>query len=269
MNRFIAHIANKQIDIDKSLLVDRLYDVQAKKLFDRVNSGNTKIKYNMFGSTTGRLTVTENSFPILNLGKKLRDVIKPTNNWLVELDLNAAELRMSQALLNEGQKEGDLHEWSATNIFGGELTRTEAKEAATKWLYNSSAKLSQQHLQNLNDFYKKDALLAMYFVDGAIHTPFGRVIPCDEYHAISYLNQSSLIDLFHRQILKMREGMEGMKSFIKFMVHDCVVIDLADEDKVKLPLLIKSLSETKYGPFPVNVKIGPDYGNMKKVKLKA
>jgi hypothetical protein len=52
------------------------------------------------------------------------------------------------------------------------------------------------------------------------------------------------------------------------MVHDCVVIDLADEDKDKLPSIIKSLSETKYGPFPVNVKIGSDYANMKKVKIK-
>jgi hypothetical protein len=268
MNRFISDISSNQIAIDKSVLVDRLYDPQAKKAFDKINAGHTRIKYNLFGSTTGRLTVTENSFPILTLGKKFRDCIQPTNNWLVEFDLNAAELRMAQALLNADQKDGDLHDWSAKNIFDGALTRTEAKEAATKWLYNSSAKLSSDQLEKLNNFYKKDALLSMYYVDGAVHTPFGRSIPCDEYHAISYLCQSSLIDLFHRQLLKLKKEMVGMKSFIKFMVHDCVVIDLADEDKVKLPSIIKSVSETKYGPFPVNVKIGSDYGNMKKVKIK-
>ena len=265
---FANSIARRQLRIDKSWLAEKLYDVQGKRLWDKVNDGATSIKYNMFGSVTGRLTVSENSFPILNLNKNLRSAVVPTNDWFVEFDLNAAELRVAQALMSHKQVIGDFHEWSAENIFKGELTRTEAKETATRWLYNSSNKLGLKYGVDLENFYKKKALEAMYWDGSAVSTPFGRVIPCDQYHVMSYLNQSTLIDLFHRQILKMNKKLDDKKSFIPFMVHDSVVLDLKDEDKKMLPELIKELSDTKWGTFPVNVKIGSNYGNMKKVTIK-
>jgi len=265
---FIESISARQLNVDKGWLAEKLYDIQGKRLWDKVNSGATNIKYNLFGSVTGRLTVTENSFPILNLNKNLRSCLKPTNDWFVELDLNAAELRTAQALMGRKQVIGDFHEWSAKNIFRDELTRTEAKEAATQWLYNSQSKNARKYDSELESVYKKQAMMVMYHVDGAINTPFGRNIPCDEHHAVSYLNQSTLIDLFHRQILKMNEEVKKTDSFVSFMVHDCVVLDLSDKDKNKLPDFIRLLSDTRYGNFPVNVKIGTDYGNMKKVKIK-
>lgn len=265
---FIAGISARSLQLDRSWLTTKLYDVQAKRLWEKVVSGNTSIDYNLFGSVTGRLTVSEESFPILTLNKKLRNVIVPQNDWLVELDLNAAELRVSRALLNKDQIEGDHHAWSVDNIFGGELTRTEAKEAATSWLYGSTNKLALKYDKQLEAFYNKEALKAMYWVDGAIHTPYKRIIPADDHHAISYLNQSTLIDLFHRQILKMNKLLEGKKSFVSFLVHDCLVLDLAESEKDILVDLVRTLSDTQWGTFPVNVKIGANYGDMKKVKLK-
>ncbi len=265
---FINNISTRELNIDKGWLSEKLYDVQAKRLWEKVTADQTKIKYNMFGSVTGRLTVGDTSFPILNLNKNLRTSLKPKNDWFVELDLNAAELRIAQALMGRKQVIGDFHEWSAKNIFRDELTRTEAKEAATQWLYNSQSKNARKYDSELEAVYKKQAMLTMYHIDGAINTPFGRNIPCDEYHAISYLNQSTLIDLFHRQILKMNAELEKTSSFVAFMVHDSVVLDLSDSDKTKLPEFIRLLSDTKYGNFPVNVKIGTDYGNMKKMKIK-
>ena len=214
------------------------------------------------------MTATDDSFPILTLNKRLRGVLLPKNDWFVELDLNAAELRVARALLNHPQIEGDHHQWSVDNIFNGELTRTEAKETATSWLYGSHNKLALKYSKELEAFYNKEALKAMYWVDGAVHTPFNRAIPADDYHVISYLNQSTLIDLFHRQILKMNKLLAGKKSFVSFLVHDCLVLDLAEEDKGMLVDLVRELSATRWGTFPVNVKIGPNYGEMKKVKLK-
>jgi len=264
----VDDISQRELKLDRSWLADKLYDPQAKALWDTVGGGATHIKYNMFGSITGRLTTEKGSFPVLTLGKKYREVLKPTNNWFVELDLNGAELRVSQALLGRKQVIGDFHQWSADNIFRGELTRSEAKETATQWLYNSQSKNARKYDSELAQFYQKDALVAMYHVDGKIHTPFGRDIECDTYHAVSYLNQSTLIDLFHRQVLKVDDLLKDKKSFISLTVHDSVLLDLADEDKGMLPLIIKTLSDTKYGIFPVSVKIGADYGNMKKMKLK-
>jgi hypothetical protein len=262
-------ISQRPLNINRGWLAQKLYNVQAKRLWEKVNDGHTHVKYNVFGSITGRFSVSEKSFPILNLNKNLRECLEPTNDWFVEMDLNGAELRMAQALLGKAQVEGDFHEWSAVNIFNSELNRTQAKETATQWLYNSHTKLAVKYDSELDRFYNKDALVSMYYMDGAVVTPFGRTIPCDLHHSISYLNQSSLINLFHRQILKANKLLENSKSFIAFTVHDCVVLDLAESDKNKLPDIIKTLSDTKYGMFPVSVKIGKDYGNMKKVKIKA
>jgi hypothetical protein len=264
----IADVSSRELKLDLGWLSEKLWDVQAKRLWDKIQQGQRSIEYNMFGSVTGRLTATENSFPILNLNKDLRNVIKPTNDWLVEIDLNAAELRTAIALLNKEQIEGDLHEWSAKNIFNGELNRSEAKQTATSWLYNSQNKLALKYDKQLNEFYNKPALKAMYWIDGVVHTPFQRHIPADDHHAISYLNQSTLIDLLHRQIIKVDDLLKGKKTFIPFLVHDSFVLDLDEEEKQLLPEIIRTISDTKWGKFPVNVKIGSDYGNMKKVKLK-
>jgi hypothetical protein len=66
----------------------------------------------------------------------------------------------------------------------------------------------------------------------------------------------------------MNAKLDGKKSFIPFMVHDSVVLDLSDDEKADLPELIRTLSDTKWGIFPVNVKIGSNYGNMKKITIK-
>ena len=98
---FIAHISSRSLQLDRSWLTTKLYDVQAKKLWEKVVAGQTKIDYNLFGSITGRLTVSDDSFPILTLNKRLRGVLRPKNDWFVELDLNAAELRVAMALMNK------------------------------------------------------------------------------------------------------------------------------------------------------------------------
>lgn len=267
-SQFVDDLASRDLKLNREWLATKLYDVQAKKLWDKMGSGQTRVEYNLFGSVTGRLTVSDDSFPILTLNKRLRGVLQPQNDWFVELDLNAAELRVARALLNHQQIEGDHHQWAVDNTFKGELTRTEAKETATSWLYGSHNKLALKYDKELEAFYNKEALKAMYWIDGVVHTPFNRAIPADDYHVISYLNQSTLIDLFHRQILKMNKLLTGKKSFVSFLVHDCLVLDLAEEDKNLLVDLVRELSATSWGTFPVNVKIGSNYGEMKKVKLK-
>lgn len=267
-SQFVDDLASRDLKLNREWLATKLYDVQAKKLWDKISIGQTRVEYNLFGSVTGRLTVSDDSFPILTLNKRLRGVLQPQNDWFVELDLNAAELRVARALLNHQQIEGDHHQWAVDNTFKGELTRTEAKETATSWLYGSHNKLALKYDKELEAFYNKEALKAMYWIDGVVHTPFNRAIPADDYHVISYLNQSTLIDLFHRQILKMNKLLTGKKSFVSFLVHDCLVLDLAEEDKNLLVDLVRELSATSWGTFPVNVKIGSNYGEMKKVKLK-
>lgn len=264
----ISDISNRDLCIDRARLMERIYLPQAKSLLDKVNSGNTKVKYNMFNSVTGRLTVTENSFPILNLNSKFRDIVKPTNDWFVSVDLNAAEIRMAIALSGQAQPAGDLHEAALKTVFNEEVTRTQAKNITMQWMYDSQSDLCKKYDAALSKFYNKPKLVLDYWKDGYVHTPYGRKIEADRHHIISYLNQSSLIDMWHRQMLKAVKKLDGKKSFLAFLVHDQAIFDLHDSEKNLLPELISELSNTPYGKFPVKVEIGTDFMNTKKVNIK-
>lgn len=268
LTELISDIGYRDLHIDRARLMEKLYIPQAKNLLDKVNAGNTKVKYNIFNSITGRLSLQENSFPILNLSAKLRDVIKPTNDWFVSVDLNAAEIRMALALAGESQPEGDLHEAALQTVFNGEVTRTQAKNITMQWLYDSQSELCKKYDANLSKFYNKQKLVSEYWHNGSVHTPYGRVIEADRHHILSYLNQSSLIDMWHRQLIKACRKFDNRKSFLAFLVHDQAIFDLSGDEKNILPELVSELSNTPYGKFPVKVEIGADFLNMKKVKLK-
>ena len=69
------------------------------------------------------------------------------------------------------------------------------------------------------------------------------------------------------QAYRVFELLKEKKSYISLLIHDSIVIDLAQEDKQFLPELIEIFSKTKLGVFKVNIKGGLDYGNMREMKL--
>lgn len=267
-NELITDIKFQKLNLDFESVQNKLYKENSLKYYRKLLNIKPYINYNLFGAVTGRLTTKKNSFPIQTFNKSFRDILVPKNDWFIQFDVNAAEMRMALALLTKQQPEEDLYEWIAKDIFKEELTREEAKSVAIKWLYNSSEPLEQKHKDALEKVFNKEALKAMYYVDGVANTPFSRKIECDEHHAISYLNQSSFIDLFHRQILKVYDLLRDKKSFISFMLHDELVLDVTDDEKELILDVAKLLKETKYGNFKVSIKAGKNYGNLKKLKLK-
>lgn len=265
----LVDIKNRDLNIKLENIQNKLWKDGAMNFYRKVANGKNNISYNMFSSITGRLTVNKNSFPILTFPKQFRSILVPQNDWFIVFDMNAAELRTALALNGRVQPEGDLHGWSAENVFKGQLDRSKAKETATAWLYNSHSPLSIQYDKELAQLYDKQALLNKYWIDGYVETPYGRKMQADEHHAISYLNQSTFIDMFHRQIIKVDDYLQGKKSFVSFMVHDEFVLDVTDDEKNDIVEIIKILQNTPYGKFPVNVKAGKNYGELKKLNLKA
>lgn len=267
-NELLKDIEKKDLNIDLHNMHNKLYKDSASNFYKKISVNNKNISYNMFGSITGRLTVEKDSFPILTFPKGYRNILKPKNDWFISFDMNAAELRTALALAGKPQMDGDLHQWSAENIFKNSLNRAEAKATATSWLYDSQSALASKHNSELSNLYQKDLLLNKYWTNGIVSTPYDRYIEADKHHAISYLNQSTFIDLYHRQIIKVDDFLKSNKSYVSFLIHDEFVLDMSDDEKEKIIDIIKILQDTPYGKFPVNVKAGKNFGDMKKLNLK-
>jgi len=218
--------------------------------------------YNPYGTVTGRLATSPNSFPILTLNKEYRACISPQNDWLLELDFNAAELRTLLALSDQTQPGNDIHDWNVKNVFDSKLTREEAKVKTFAWLYSSKEN------KQLESLYNKDLVRNKYWNGCKIETDYGRIIEnVDEHHALNYIVQSTTIDMVHEQAYKVYELLKGRKSNISFLIHDAVYIDLAEEDRYEILNLLDTFKETRYGMFKVNLSAGRNLGEMKELRL--
>ena len=124
----------------------------------KVVADKLNLKYDIFGTKTCRLTTKKHSFPILTFPKKYRSIVKPNNDLFVELDYNAAELRMLLALSGKEQPSEDIHDWNVSNVYQNSLTREAAKKRIFAWLYNpkSKDKLS-------NKAYDRNSILKKYY----------------------------------------------------------------------------------------------------------
>ena len=256
----VEKIGKQKLNIDLSCMKDHMHSYVGRRFYKTVKNAQPYIKYNIFGTKTGRLSTQQGSFPILTISKNYRSVLRPTNGYFVELDFNATELRVLLALSEIEQPQEDLHDWNIQNVFRGVGTREEAKKRMFAWLYNPASK---DYL--LDRFYSRESVVKKYFNNGQVTTFFDRTIESDEYHALNYIIQSTASDLFMKQVLKIDKLLEGKKSFISFMVHDSFVIDFHKEDKGLLKEVIRIFSDTEFGKFKTNLKIGTDFGNIRRV----
>ena len=222
-----------------------------------------RVLYNIFGSATGRLTTTKQSVPVLNLKKEQRHLIKPKNDAFVELDFNAAEVRMLMALSGKEQPEGDIHNHLKQEIFGGWGKRSDFKERLFAWLYNPSSDDTV-----FDDFFSRETFRDFFAVDEQVlTTPFGRQLSVDERKAQNYLLQSSTSDQVLENGYKIQKMLKGTKTTIAFTLHDSIILDMAQEDAIMLRDLKKEFEKTRWGNFTSTCKIGRHFGNLKELKI--
>ena len=256
--KVLTSIKNQKLNIDISPLKARQHEFKVRQFLKKIKNVEPYIHYEANGTKTGRLTASQ--FPILTLHKGYRNIMKPNNHIFLEMDYNAAELRVMMALLGKQQPEEDVHAWNMNNVFEDVVTRTrdEAKKRIFAWLYNPK---SQDHI--LNKEYDRDAVVQKYFTQGQVTTIFSRTIEADEHHALNYIIQSTAADLFLRQMIKVAKALEGRKSTIAFCLHDSLVIDLHEEDKHMFHDLHEIFATTELGKFKVNVSCGRSFGDMR------
>ena len=260
LSKVLEQVSAQPLNIDLSALKDEAYKLPVKNFIQKIEQSKLVCDYNIFGTKTGRLTTKKGTFPILTMDKKYRSVLKPTNDWFLEFDFNAAELRTILSLSNQEQPRGDIHKWNAKNIYDNKVTREEAKKKIFAWLYNPNSSDTAP-----DKYYDRAFLKGMYYSNGAVATPFGRKIEADSDHAINYLVQSTSSDNTLKQMYRLHSLLQNCESFVAFTMHDSVIIDLSHKEKDLIPLLSLTFSETALGNFEVNISAGPDYGNMREL----
>jgi len=262
LNKMLADIRSRPLRIDLGHIKHLLSSVRGMTFRRTLQTVNHVCDYNPWGTITGRLSTNPNSLPVLTMNKEFRACIKPKNDYLVELDFNAAELRVLLALAGLEQPKNDIHNWNVKNVFGGYLTREEAKVKTFAWLY------SNKENKDLECLYNKELVRNKYWDGLKITTDYGRIIDnVDEHHSLYYIVQSTTIDMVHEQAHKIYEFLKGRKSNISFLIHDAVHIDLAAEDRYELLNLLDTFRETRYNTFKVNVSVGKNLGEMRELKL--
>jgi hypothetical protein len=147
--------------------------------------------FNINGTRTGRLTTTKTSFPILTFKHEYRSILKPNNDFFVELDFNAAEIRTLLSLQGKPQPQEDIHEWNIKNVFSGKETREEAKQRIFAWLYNPES----------TDYaceraYDRKNILTKYFSGDKIINAFGTEIESEKRTALNYIIQALVLKTF-------------------------------------------------------------------------
>ena len=194
------------------------------------------------------------------MDKAYRSILKPQNDFFIELDFNAAELRTLLALSGKAQPKEDIHEWNAQNVYGGVQSREEAKKRIFAWLYNPDSKdyLSSQA-------YDRELVLKKHYNKGQVKTSFDRIIPADEHHALNYIIQSTTSDLFLDRMLAVHKFLLDKKSFISFSIHDSLVIDFAESERDLIFEVGQIFSRTIFSDFLINVREGKNYGDMKEI----
>lgn len=259
LNKMIYDISQKDVRIEmKNLpIIGEIKNASKMK---------KKVKYNMFGTVTGRLSAEHDSFPILTMNKNLRCIVEPTNDFLLELDYNAFEPRVLLALNGKKQPNTDLHEWNKDNVFLG-TNRDGAKKKFLAWMYDEkgTTTLPPQQDKKVKMFYNKSVVRGKYYDSGVVKNYYGREIRADNEHAINYILQSTASEIFLRQAIKINDLLKDRKTFIKFLIHDSIVLDVSAEDKQLIKDICNTFASTDFGKFMITKKVGKNYGEMKQL----
>lgn len=261
VTKLVEDIAQQPLKVNSANIKHLRASLQARNFLKKIQRSSSYCKYVVDGTKTGRLTVRPNSFPILTMNKDFRSVLEPQNDWFVELDYNAAELRVLLALLEKEQPKGDIHKWNLENVFKGMNTRSGAKKRAFAWLYNPN---SEDTL--MDHFYERNVVVDKFWDGSNVNTCFGRTIPADSFHALNYIVQSTCADMVLEQACKIHRLLAHKRSSIAFVVHDSIVLDFADEDRQTLAELVSEYSTTRLGQFMVNLNAGKNFGNLKPLR---
>ena len=251
-------IKYQRLNIDLNCLKEDLANKRVLDFYRKMRKTEPYIKYNPFGTKTGRLTTEKHSFPILTMDKNFRKILKPNNDWFLEFDYNAAELRVMLGLSGEQQPTEDIHDWNINNVFKEEMDRESAKKRIFSWLYNPN---SEDKV--LEQIYNREKVKNRFWDGNHVKTIFDREIIADEYHALNYIIQSTCSDLIMQKATNIDKILQNKKTKVAFVIHDSIVLDYCDEDAGIVNKIYREFRDTPFGQFKANAAAGRNFGELK------
>jgi len=226
---------------------------EENELFNKFKRNN-KMLYSVFTGKTSRLGTQPNSFP-MNLKKEWRKFIVPENDFIADLDFNGMDIRIFIGLMNKEQPKDDIHVFNQKIICCDD--RNETKTKFFSWFYD-------EHKTNVNleAYYDRHFLLDKYVKEGyTILTPYGKTVKSDSFHWFSHLIQTTASYVFWEQAYKVFSKLKNKKTFINFLNHDSIVLDVSKEDLELLEELKETFSKTtKFGEFRTSLKVSERWG---------
>jgi len=265
LNRMLINLSDKKVKFSPQHLKEVASVSSLIQLGKSLGKTEKATKYNLFGAITGRLTTEPDSFPILTLSKAMRPAIESTNSFLLELDFNAFEPRVMLALNGKKQPEIDVHEWNRINIFCEEIPRDEAKKKFLAWMYDERGthKLTASQEKISCSVYDKNSIKNKYYDGNIVKNFFQREIMADAEHSLNYIVQSTASDVFLRQAILVDKLLHNKKSFVKFLIHDSIVVDMDVTEKDMAKEICETFSNTCFGKFLITRKVGKGFGDMR------
>jgi len=198
----------------------------------------------------------------LTLDADFRSLITPDNDLIMELDYNAAELRVFLSLSGKEQPSGDLHEWNSTFL---NVDRQQAKRSVIAYMYGDK----NSDVGELEKLYNVNVVKEKFYDPKreVAKTHFGKRIETDDFHAVNHIIQGTAAEMVMRQLLKIEKLLTNRKSYVKMCLHDSVIIDLSREDMDLFLDIVKTFTDTELGEYPCRVKAGKNFGNMKEIEV--
>ena len=256
--KLLHKIRYQNLNLNKEGCRELYHSSMGRRKANELIKGHYYIDYNLFGTVTGRLTTLPNSCPILTLKKEFRRLIKPRNDWFISLDYNGAEVRTFLDLSGIEQPRGDIHEWNMNNIFDTGIDRDTAKTLFFGWLYNPESDAIK------TEYYDRKKVLDKWYDGGYIKTPYKRKIQVEERKALNYLIQSTTSDRVLSRAIEIDKFLEEKKSFISHIVHDEIVIDFDDAERVLITDVKKIFEKDNY---KANVQAGKNYLDLGELRI--
>lgn len=251
-----AHLENYNFKLHAENSVNLGPD--AVELYKKYHN-DSYVSYDMWNVITGRLATTNNSFPIMNISREKRRMVVPKNDAIVEIDINAHQIRTALALMGKPQPPEDFYAHIQPIL--GTVNRSQTKKRFFAWFYGSEVN------KELDQYFDRSSVVFEYWDGENVKTIHGRTIPADEFHAFNYIVQTTANDLFMESLYEIVNILDGKKTRIMTAIHDSVLLDLDLSEKYLIQEVVEKLENTSIGKFKCSASVGHNFGELEKIRI--